>query len=464
MKKLTIGQIVQAVDGKLLSGDTARIVSHVATDSRKVETGSIFFAIKGENHDAHKFLPQVFEAGCMAAVVSDGGQAAAACEGFGAGEAPAVILVDDTVAALGALAKYYLSTFSIHKLAVTGSTGKTSTKDMLYYICSEKYKTVRTEGNFNNEIGLPLTVFSLEEDTEAAIFEMGMDGAGQIHALADIVRPETAIITNVGISHMERLGSREGILKAKLEITDFFTEENLLVISNNGDVLTAQSAAGSYRLETIGFDGHSGFIISDIDDRGAESISFTVEHEEKAYRVKLGIGGSHNAVNASLAMAAALSIGITMEEAVRGLEKMELTDKRLSIRGRNGIKVIDDTYNASPDSMKAGLDVLASTKGIRHAAILGDMFELGENSQKYHREVGRYAAEKKLDLLIAIGSDAAQIAKGAADSGMDGRAIHFETKDDFLKRTGEFIKTGDVVLVKGSRGMKMEEIVNKILE
>jgi len=430
-----------------------------------VKPESLFVVIRGENHDAHVFLPQVFEAGCMTAIVFDEKQAmAAASEFIAKGHEINLILVKDTVEALGLLAKDYLDSLSVKKIAVTGSTGKTSTKDMVYFACKEKYNTVRTQGNYNNEIGLPLTVLGIDETAEVAIFEMGMDGQGQIHYLAKIVRPEVAIITNVGITHMEKLGSRENIFNAKMEITDFMNEENLLIISDGGDMLNAKTAAGNYRLKTIGFDGRSNFIISDIEDCGADSIAFTLETEFKTQYIKLNVGGRHNAINASLAAAAALDIGVSMEEIVRGLQKLELTDKRLSIKGKNGIKVIDDTYNASPDSMKAGIDVLISTKGVRHVAVLGDMYELGESSEQYHKEVGMYAAQKGVNLVVGIGETAKFIALGAEEADNDANVAYFESKEEFIEKLEEYVGIGDVILVKGSRGMAMEKIVNKILE
>lgn len=461
MKNITLGQIEKAVSGKLIKGGIDETVNNVSIDSRKTVSGDVFFAIIGENHDAHKFLEQVFSSGCKVAVVSNEEAALKAASDF---DLVSLILVPDTVKAMQKLAAWYLNSLDIKKVGVTGSTGKTTTKDMVYYICSEKYITGKTAGNFNNEIGLPLTVFGLPQDAAAAVFEMGMSDIGEIDLLADIVRPNVGIITNIGISHIERLGSREGILRAKLEITNYLGEEDALVINEGGDLLNKDSAKGNYKLITTGTNGKSTYIISDILDNGENGMDFTLEYDKKIQRFHVPIPGLHNVTNASLAIAACSFIGVSMAEAARGLEKLELTDKRLSIKGKNGIKVIDDTYNASPDSMKAAIDVLISTSGVRRVAILGDMFELGIDSGKYHKEIGRYAALKGADLVIAVGNNAEMIAEGSREVIGEEGTLYFKDKEEFMGIIKEIISLGDVVLVKGSRGMKMETIVKKILD
>lgn len=461
MKKLTMKEVSKAVKGRLIIGKEDSVIERVSTDSRNAGAEDLFFPLIGENHDAHKFIPMAAKGGCRNFIVSNAKSVENEAEIEGEIN---VILVEDTTHALQDLAAFYLSTFNMKKIGVTGSTGKTTTKDMLYYICSEKYKTARNVGNFNNHIGLPLTVLGFEEGTEVGILEMGMSEFGEIHVLADIVRPHIGIITNIGTSHIENLGSRENILKAKLEITDFFSEKNLLVVNEISELLTKENTKGVYKRISIGNNGKSDFIISDIADKGEEGISFTLEHEFQTQRFEMPVPGRHNAVNASLAVAAATELGITMAEAAKGLSKMELTDKRLNIKGRNGIKVIDDTYNASPDSMKAGIDVLMASKGMRKIAVLADMLEMGKESPEYHREVGRYAGQKKVDLLIAVGADAKYIAEGAADELEAENIRYYSNKKDLLKEIMNILQLGDMVLVKGSRGMAMDQIVKKIME
>lgn len=454
MKKLTMKQIETGTGGRILCGDENLTVEKICTDSRKAENGDLFFALIGDNHDAHKYLPQVAESGCSCAVISDETQ----CP-----EGMTAVLVEDTTKALQKLSAWYLKQLDIKKVAVTGSTGKTSTRDLTYYVCSEKYKTQKNVGNLNNHLGVPLTILSFDEDTEVGILEMGMDKFGEIDLLADIVRPDIGLITNIGMSHIENLGSRDGIFQAKMELTHYFDENHVLIAARDDEYLNEEKINGVYRLVTAGCDGSSNYIISHIDDFGAEGIQFNLEHNGQMQRFSLPVPGRHNAFNGALAVAAGAELGITMEEAARGLAKTQLTDKRLTVRGKNGIKIIDDTYNASPDSMKAAIDVLMKTRGIRSVAILGDMFELGDGSRLQHELVGRYAAEQKVELLVAIGENSAEMARGAREAGLE-NVLYFKDKNAFFKEMNSVIETGDVILLKGSRGMEMDKIVKKIME
>lgn len=459
MKKITIGEIEKATRGKLIKGNRDSTIEGVSIDSRNVKSNEAFFPIIGENYDAHDFIPQAMERGCNTIMTAK--QLIPALIKM---ENVNIIMVEDTTKALQSLAAYYLSLFPIKKIAVTGSTGKTSTKEMLYWIFSEKYKTDRNIGNFNNHIGLPLTIFTLEEDTRVSIFEMGMSELGEIHLLAELVRPDIGIITNIGSSHIENLGNRENILKAKLEITDFFGPDHILIVNEDQDLLSRNYSQGNYNLVTTGETGRSTFIISNIIDLGEDGVEFTIEHKLQSQGFKLHIPGRHNAYNAALAIAAAVSCGMTLQEAAEGLKKMILTDKRLSIKGKNGMKIIDDTYNASPDSMKAAIDVLMGTRGVRRIAILGDMFELGEHSDQYHSEVGRYAGEKAVNMIIAVGDAAIHIAEGAKPFMDKCNVLYYETKELLINDIGSIISSGDVILLKGSRGMAMDTIVKKIME
>lgn len=459
MIKLTIDQIVKAVGGSLQQGNLTDEVTGISIDSRKASAGDAFFSLIGERHDAHDFIPQALENGCRTLIVSRTIELQKE-----PGKLINIIVVRDTTNALQDLAAFYLSLVPIKKIGVTGSTGKTTTKEMLYWIFSEKYKTIRNKGNLNNHIGLPLSIFQLEKDTEAGIFEMGMSELGEIDLLANLVRPDIGIITNIGISHIENLGSRENILKAKLEITNYFGADSILIVNEDYELLSRDRVSGNYRLITAGETGRSSFILSGIKDYGEEGIEFTIEHKNELQHFRLRIPGRHNAYNGVLAVAAGVSCGISMKQAAEGLLKMEITDKRLSIKGKNGMKIIDDTYNASPDSMRAAIDVLAATKGFRKLAILADMFELGENSDRFHMEVGRYAAENDIDIVIAVGKNAKFIADGAMTKLAEKNVIYYETKELLIKDIGSMISSGDVILVKGSRGMAMDQVVKKIME
>ncbi len=473
MKPLNLEQINQAVKGTLICQNPKLLIQGVSTDSRKVKPGELFIALIGEHLDAHQFISQAIINGCVAVLVKRGyyeenysSQNSGPMWDVNAGTS--FIECADTTKALQDLAKYYLSTFDMKKVGITGSTGKTTTKEMVYSICREKYKTERNLGNFNNHIGLPLTVLSFSEDTQVGVLEMGMSEKNEINLLAEIVKPDIAVITNIGTAHIENLGNHQGILDAKMEITNYFGKNNVLIVNRDNDLPEIEKRKTPYKLVTVGETGRSDIVISNISDLGEDGITFTLEHrtgnEYESQEFKLNIPGRHNAFNSALAVSVGLELGVSLEEAARGLEKMENTDKRLSIKGKNGIKIIDDTYNASVDSMKAGIEVLASVFGMRKIAILADMLEMGEKSAEYHEEVGEYLADKNFDLLITVGEASIHIEK-AAEKKMPGiQTLHFKNQEDLNKKVKEIIKPGDVVLIKGSRGMKMDQVVKSLME
>lgn len=464
MRDFTIAEVRDAVGGTLLAGSEDGVIRKICTDSRKAEIGDLFFPLIGENNDGHDFLAQVFEKGCRSIIVSDERKVPKR-EFLADGIQPDVILVEDTTKALQDLAQYYLGTLPIKKkIAVTGSVGKTSTRDMMYYIASMKYKTGRNLKNFNNGFGLPLSILEFAPDTEAAVLEMGMDHFGQIEILANLVKPDIALITNIGISHIENLGSREGILKAKMEVTSCFDENSTLVVNSDCDLLCEENVRGNYTLITVGSEEGNCYRVSDVCDFGDKGIKYTLHREDKAYTISLPVPGAHNAVNASLAIAAGEQMGIDIETAIQGLESAQLTEKRLNIKEKNGIKVIDDTYNACPASVMSAVNTLMQTEGKRKIAIIGDMYELGQETENAHREVGEFAGRKKPDLLVCIGEFAKGYAEGAAEHMKAEHILYFAEKKDFFEQTERLLAPGDVVLVKASRGMQMEKIVNKILE
>lgn len=461
MKKTSIKEITTAINGKMLYGNPLSLVDSLCIDSRKVTSEDLFFALIGENQDGHKYLNDVIESGCNSIIAShDKGLNIEKLKDKGIG----LIMVEDTTKALQDLANYYINKLNIKKIGVTGSVGKTTTKEMLYWVFSEKFKSFRNQGNLNNHIGLPLSVLAMEEDTEVGIFEMGMSEFGEIDLLARIVKPHIGIITNIGTSHIENLKSREGILKAKLEITNYFGRDNLLILNSDVDLLDISGDDREYKVIKVGTNGKSQFIISNIVDNGENGTTFSLEHNGLLQNFVLNLPGRHNAYNAALAIAAGVVNGVSLEEAAAGLLKMQLTDKRLSIKGKNGIKIIDDTYNASPESMKAAIDVLQNTKGLRKMAILGDMLEMGDKSEEFHYEVGEYLGQNKVDLVFCVGNAAKQIAKGAETSLGSENIIYGKTKDELYEKILNTVSVGDVILVKGSRGMEMDIIVRKIME
>ena len=427
----------------------------MSIDSRTIEDGQLFVPIIGEVNDAHRFLPQVYEKGCRTFLASD----RTVAETY---EDCNVILVEDTTKGLQLLAKHYLETLNLKTITVTGSVGKTSTRDMVYAILCEKYKTGTTVGNLNSDYGVPLTIFSFDAALEAAVLEIGMDRFGEIHRLVNMIRPEVGLITNVGISHVENLESREGILQAKMETVDFFGPENTLVINRSNDLLATVNS-DVYQIVGVGFEAENEYYVHDVVDHGDKGVDYVLTTEGRDYPVHLQIPGAHNALNSALAIAGCARLGVSVEEALHGLAKIKLTGSRLTITEKNGMKVIDDTYNAAPDSMKSAINTLMSMEGERKIAILGGMNELGPESAKYHGEVGAYAGEKGVDLLITIGEKAFDLAEGARATMTDDKILHFADKEALYAQLMNLFKDGDVILAKASRTMEFERIVERIL-
>lgn len=456
MDRLTIKEIKEATNGTLLCGNENDTIDNVSTDSRQVNESSLFVPLIGEVHDAHRFIPDVIEKGCRTLIVSDS-------KAVEKKEELNLIEVKDTTKALQNLAAYYLKKLGLKTIAVTGSIGKTSTRDITYSILSEKYKTGTTAKNYNNDIGVPITIFSFDSSMEAAVLEIGMDHPGEIHRLVNIIRPDTGIITFVGVSHIENLGSRENIRAAKMEIADYFGKENHLVLNRDNDMLKDVVTDDGYEIISVGTDPSYRYYVHDIRDRGVNGVEFVLTADDRNHTIEVPVPGAHNAVNTALAIAACETLGVTVEEAAKGIGKMKLTEKRLAITKKNGIQVIDDTYNAAPESMKSALNTLMKSDGERKVAILGGMNELGSESAEYHRQVGAHAAELKVDLLISVGRKAMDITEGARKLPAE-RNLHFETKEAFYKEKDSLIKTGDTILVKASRGFEMEQVVEKLLE
>ncbi|MCQ2545852.1 MAG: UDP-N-acetylmuramoyl-tripeptide--D-alanyl-D-alanine ligase [Clostridia bacterium] len=455
MRKTSIKEILTATGGTLVTGSENNYITGIKHDSREIKPGDMFVAITGENQDGHKYIPQAIEDGVAAVLVSHtDGWPGKIPEGYELD----IILVEDVIQAMGDLARWYISELGIKKVAVTGSVGKTSTRDMIYYVLNQRYNCGRNLKNYNNNIGLPVSIFQFDENTEAAVLEMGMDAFGEIDYLSGIVKPDIGVITNIGVAHMEKLGSREGIFKAKMEITANLAgaaEGGSLVFAQDDEFLTRERTAGDYEQVSVGYENSADYVISDVDDFGVEGIEFNVAHNDKIARVRLPLPGVHNATNAALAIAVGGLLGVDMNSAAEGLAGASLTGSRLKrIEGKT-VTIIDDTYNANPDSMKSAIDVLTRSRAERKVAILGDMFELGDNTVSQHREVGEHAKEAGVDLVIAIGILAANIAEGA-------NGEYFRNKEDFLAEIEKHIKSADMILVKASRGMKMEDIVDRL--
>lgn len=464
MNDIKIKEILKATKGMLISGNSEDVICGVKHDSRECGASDMFVAIKGENRDGHMYIPNVAAAGCKTLLVSH-------TEGWAENVAKDIniILVEDTEYALGELAAYYLESLNIKKIAVTGSVGKTSTRDLIYYVLSEKYNCVKNYKNYNNLIGLPLSIFQMDNTTEVAVLEMGMDRFGEIRRLCEIVKPQVGVITNIGVSHIERLGSRDGIFKAKMEIAENLpTEKNggTLLYIYDKEYLNRGRIKGSFKQVAVGAEEGCDYTISNVDDYGIEGIKFNLAHEGNDTQVNMPLPGKHNALNGGMALAVGALMGVSPEIGCRGLAKANLTGSRLKKLKGKTVTVIDDTYNAAPDSMKGALEVLKATAWQkRKIAILGDMFELGDKEKSGHREVGAFAAKSGIDALYTVGEASRETADAAIDAkpGSEMEVKHFDSKSELIGNLGSLIKEGDIVLVKGSRGMKLEEVVEELL-
>lgn len=457
MKRTKADIAAQAIGGRLIRTCEGDGFTGVVHDSRECGPEDLFVCIKGENNDGHRYLESVYVQGCRNVLISD--EAA-----LPRNMAVNAILVEDTVKALGQLATWYLAGLDLIRIAVTGSVGKTSTRDMLYYVLNEKYPCVRNKKNYNNHIGLPLSIFQADESHRAIVLEMGMSDFGEIDYLASMVRPHIGVVTNIGVAHMEHLGSREGIFKAKMELARHVLpreEGGTMIFVHDDEFLTRERTAGDYESIFVGDTDEADYRIGEIADQGIGGICFELDKNGNRQDWQVPVAGRHNAYNAAVAIAAGEHLGESAQEIRAGLEKVQLTGSRLRVVRGDGITVIDDTYNASPASMKAALMVLESSSCAgKRIAILGDMFELGEDSEKMHYDVGAFAAGCGIDLLVGVGQGAEAIVRGAREAGA--QAVHMTEKKEFNGFAEENIGEGDLVLVKASRGMALEEIVETL--
>lgn len=456
MKNLTLKNIADCCHGTYFGekADAEIEVSGIVIDSRKVEKGNLFVAIKGERVDGHSFIDAVLEQGAAAVLVEQKPKNAKG----------AYILVESTKQALKDIAAFYRSGLDIKVVGITGSVGKTSTKEMIASVLDTKYRVLKTAGNFNNEIGLPLTIFRLREEDEVAVLEMGISDFEEMHRLGAIARPDICVITNIGICHLENLGDRDGVLKAKTEIFDHLNQDGTVILNGEDDKLsTVEKVQGKdavfYGKNSCNLNGQKNLVYaSDIRDLGLEGMEAVFHFPQKEQTVRIPIPGEHNVLNALAGACVGLELGLTEEEICLGIEKAQTIDGRTNLIHANGLLIIDDCYNANPVSMKAALDVLAKGKG-RTIAVLGDMGELGQDEKKLHYEVGAYAAKKQIDALFCCGTLSKELAKGTVGNGEWSEVFHFDEKAELMEALKNYVKEGDTVLIKASHFMNFPEIV-----
>lgn len=460
MEALSIKEAAMAVNGRVLFGEESTLITFVSTNSKAFQEGGLFVPIVGENVDGHNYIE---DAALHGANVCFTDRELTYKEGM------AYILVDNTLQALQALGTYYRSKFNIPVIGITGSVGKTTTKEMISAALETKYRVLKTEGNMNSQVGLPLMMLKLETFHEIAVIEMGMSEEGEMERLVRIAKPEAAVLTNIGVSHIAQLKTKENIRKAKLNIINEFKEGSPLFLNGNDPLLYEAAAKNNMDLNpetkekldtckiiTYG-EGEFDYKASDIIFED-EKTRFTLN--ESREEIHLNVLGIHNVYNALAALAIAKYYGIEPDIAKEGLRNYRPIAMRGQILEINGMKVIDDSYNASPDSMKSGVEVLKSLSKIkRKIAVLADIKELGEISKQSHYEVGEFLVDQPIDAVITIGEEALEIAKALKDNNSTIQTYSFFNNEGALAFLSEFLDKGDGILIKGSRGMKTDEIV-----
>lgn len=452
MKNLTLRNITRACQGTYRGNESLldREVAGVTIDSRKVEKDFLFVAINGERFNAHQFIPDTIEKGALC-VVSH--------EDLGDTDYP-YILVEATGQALLDIAKLYRDSFDVKVVGITGSVGKTSTKEMIASVLAQKYNVHKTQGNFNNECGLPLTIFEMNEEHQVSVLEMGINHFGEMRKLSTVASPDICVITNIGVAHLEFLKTREGIMQEKTQMFQDMKPGGSVVLNGDDPLLSTIGPVKGSDPIFYGLDQDKNVVYAtDVEPLGLKGTSCTIHLPEGSFSCVVPIPGIHMVSNALAGSAVGSRLGLTTEEIKRGIESLPSIPGRNHIIQTDRLILLDDCYNANPVSMKASLDVLNMGIG-RKVAVLGDMGELGPDYAALHRSVGEYAAEIGIDLVCAIGPMSKEIAEGAASDGT--KALWFETKADFLAQTKDILKDGDNVLIKASHGMEFPEIVEAL--
>ena len=455
MESMKLSEIVKAVEGSFgFPADMEKEISSISTDTRTIERGSVFIALAGANFDGHDYGAKAMEQGAEA-VIAERPIQGAKC-----------IIVDSTAKALLSLAGYYRRKFDIPLIGITGSVGKTTTKDMTALVVSKKFKTLKTEGNHNNEVGMPKTLFELDNSTEAAVIEMGMNHFGEISRLSMCCEPTVAVITNIGHSHIENLGSQQGILKAKMEILDGAGYDAPLVLSMDDKLLSKVEPRHGRRIVFTSVSKKAADVYASKLKADSEGVSFTINYEGGSVPARINCLGEHNVRNALTAFAVGMLLGIEPELMTEAIAEFRPHGIRQNIREVRGMTFIVDCYNAAPDSIKAGLSALGQTavgEGGRRVAVLSDMLELGEKSASLHKLAGEYVAASGADLLYCCGEDSANYVEGAVKKGMNAENCrHFASKQEMNEALRAELHEGDAVLFKASRGMKLEETVDAL--
>ena len=454
MDKMTVEQAVNACAGEF-KGDRGffdREITSLVTDSRKVIPGGVYGAIKGERVDGHGFIGSAFDAGAFLVVGE---------KDFDPKDNGIYVKVPSTVEAVGRIARDYMQMLDIPVVGITGSVGKTSTKEVIAAVLAQEYVTGKTLGNHNNEIGLPLTCCEMDSETEVAVLEMGISAPEEMDYLTGIVQPEVAVITNIGVTHMEILGSREGIFEEKSKIYKNIPKEGLVILNGDNDILSQVKDTPAGKPLFVGLEDKNDIYAEDIREEGLSGSSFIIKGLNCGdLEVHIPIPGRHMVTNALAAAAVGEYFGLSAGSIQKGIASVETVSGRTNIRQVNGITVIDDSYNASPVSMMSAIDTLCLADG-RKICVLGNMYELGDDSLKMHRQVGEYAASKNVDVLFTCGDMAKEIAEGA--KGRVGDIRCFDDNEALVKELEAVLREGDAVMIKASNSMKFGDVAKALM-
>lgn len=462
MKNMTLSAIAKACNGQLYGDfEPLKEASGVVVDSRKVEKDFLFIATVGERVDGHSFIPEVMEKGALAVV----------CEKEPANPTGPYILVKNSFDALKSIAKWYRMQLCIKFIGITGSVGKTSTKEFISSVLSEKYKVLKTEGNFNNEIGLPLTILKIQEEHEVAVLEMGISEFGEMHRLSEIAKPDICVITNIGQCHLENLGSRQGILKAKSEIFDFMNKDGSVCLNGDDDMLSTISEVYGKTPIRFGISSDHDIYASNVITHGLNGSTCDIHIYDTTISAVIPLPGEHMVLNALAAAAVGTLLDMTGDEISKGITTVKPVGGRTNIIRQDNLTIIDDCYNANPVSMKAAIDLLHMAD-TRRVAILGDMFELGSTEHDLHKEVGEYAVTK-IDVLVCVGNLSSHMYDGAVEINNKNQSdtisseayaelLYYETRDALLAHLSSIVNDNDTVLIKASHGMGFDNVVNAL--
>lgn len=462
MKNILVKDIIRECNGKIICGDLEEICENFSKDTRTIEQGDIYLGIKGEKFNGSMFYEDAFEKGAKGCILQDikidEDKIKKHTDKF-------IIIVENVVEALQKLAAYKRSLYDIPVIGITGSVGKTSTKDTIASVLSQRYHVLKTEGNYNNEIGLPLTILKLKEH-DAMVLEMGMSAFGEISLLTKIAKPTTAVITIIGSSHIGELGSRENILKAKLEILEGLNESGSLIVNNDNDLLHNwnQNNNDNHKHITYGIENKSMLIAKNIVIE-EQTTTFEFDYDGNTYKVNVPISGKHFVYNSLAAICVGIKYGVEIDKIIKGIAEFNLTKSRMEIsKNKNNVTIINDSYNASYESVKAALEYLANIEANKKIAVLGDVLELGDFSKKMHEQIGEEVVKNKINVLITVGKEAKNIANKSIELGMNEESVYiYYNNEEAIEKIKEIEENNDIILIKASNGMHFNEIVEKII-